>query len=148
MTKETLRIEQITEASTIFSALESVADSFYNQTVDRRKLAEKLTHHGIVSVGFVDDALAGVIGYYANDRTSKTAFLSVLVIQKEFQNCGIGSALLERFLNDAKCRGMQSCKLEVDIRNEKAIAFYRRKGFHQDESARNHSCYYVKQLIT
>ena len=148
MKNVTLRIEQISDFTMILAALETVADSFYNQAVDKRKLAEKLTNHGIVVAGYVDDALAGVIGYYANDLISKTAFLSVLVIQKQFQNCGVGSALLDYFQNDAKCRGMQSGKLEVDISNEKAMAFYRRKGFRQSEKTKNHSCYYEKQLIS
>ena len=132
----------------ILVALETVADSFYNQAVDKRELAEKLAQHGNVVVGYIDDDLAGVIGYYANDMITKTAFLSVIVIRRKFQNCGIGSALLEYFLNDAKCRGMQRGKLEVDIGNEKAISFYRRKGFHQTETAGNHSCYYEKLLLS
>lgn len=148
MKNVTLRIEQMSDYTMILAALETVADSFYNQAVDKRILAEKLAQHGIVVVGYIDDALAGVIGYYVNDMITKTAFLSVLVIRKEFQNCGIGSVLLTHFLNDAKRRGMQSSKLEVDICNEKAKAFYRRKGFCLAGTTENHSCYYERKLIS
>jgi ribosomal-protein-alanine acetyltransferase len=42
---------------------------------------------------------------------------------------GIGRALLQRFLDDARARGAEQCFLEVRVTNEAAIALYMQEGF-------------------
>ena len=138
--------QYLTGFETIYNALETCADSFYNQSVDKRKLAKKLAAYGNVTAAFVHEDLAGVVCYYANNYETKTAFLSVIVIRGEYQGCGIGSLLLRCFMEDAEAKGMLACRLEVDCRNENAIAFYSRKGFEKIGMASETSDYYECRL--
>ena len=75
----------------------------------------------------VDNNLAGMVGYYANDYELKKAYLSIIVIRKEYQGYGIGSKLLQMFIEESKSKGMNVCRLEVGCYNEKAISFYLKK---------------------
>lgn len=47
---------------------------------------------------------------------------------------GLGSILLDRVLAEARRRGAHRLFLETEAANERARAFYRRHGFHQDDS--------------
>lgn len=139
-------IRSLAGFESIYEALETCADSFFNKSVDKRKLAEKMAAFGNVTAAYIGDNLAGVACYYANAFETKTAFLSVIVIRKEFQGCGIGSQLLRSFLDHSKVKGMTVCRLEVDSRNENAISFYERKGFRKCGIASSTSYYYEINL--
>lgn len=52
-----------------------------------------------------------------------------LTVSSEARRLGIGTALLRRFLADARARGAEQCFLEVRVSNLAAIALYAREGF-------------------
>jgi ribosomal-protein-alanine acetyltransferase len=52
-----------------------------------------------------------------------------LTVAPEARRLGIGRALLQRFLADARARGAAQCFLEVRTSNEAAIALYAQEGF-------------------
>jgi [ribosomal protein S18]-alanine N-acetyltransferase len=79
-----------------------------------------------VAVGVADGALVayGVLLFAPGE-----AQLLNLTVAPEARRLGIGRALLQRFLADARARGAEQCFLEVRVSNEAAIALYAQEGF-------------------
>jgi ribosomal-protein-alanine acetyltransferase len=79
-----------------------------------------------VAVGVADDTLVayGVLLFAPGE-----AQLLNLTVAPEARRQGIGRALLQRFLADARARGAQQCFLEVRVSNEAAVALYAHEGF-------------------
>ncbi|MGB4205607.1 MAG: GNAT family N-acetyltransferase [Bacteroidales bacterium] len=69
------------------------------------------------------------IAYYNNDLNKKDAYLTMILVDKEYQSRGIGRNLLEFALKDLKKMKFESFKLEVLKSNQKAISFYKLYGF-------------------
>lgn len=92
-------------------------------------LAEKFSKSACFLAAYSDEKLAGYVAFYCNDTVSKTAFISIIVVKKCFQRIGLGSTLIDEAISTSKKNGMKRIRLEVDKNNEKAIAFYKKKGF-------------------
>ena len=145
--KETMvKTESVQSLENIITALESCADDFYNGTVDKTVLAKKLSQYGVFKKATIDGEIAGFIGYYANDLESGMAYLSTIVISKNYQGRGIGTLLLRECLDDCRNRGMITCRLEVDKNNTSAITFYKRFGFVKEKEASEMSDNYICRL--
>ena len=86
--------------------------------------------------------LVGYIAFYANDMTTKTAYISQLVVNPRAQRSGIGKRLVEICFSIATNRGMEAVRLEVRNDNVNAIKFYEKVGFSQ-ESINEKSRYMV-----
>ena len=52
-----------------------------------------------------------------------------IAVDNNYQKKGIGSMLLQKVIEEAKLNNIKSLSLEVDEKNEKAINFYKNKGF-------------------
>ena len=57
--------------------------------------------------------------------------LERIYVSRSFQGTGLGSCLMERAVEIAKQRGRKYLWLGVWEKNEKAISFYRKHGFHR-----------------
>ena len=79
-----------------------------------------------VAVGIADGTLVayGVLLFAPGEVQ-----LLNLTVAPEVRRLGIGRALLQRFLADARARGAEQCFLEVRVSNQAAIALYSREGF-------------------
>jgi len=78
------------------------------------------------------------VGYsLAALRGSQAAIESIAVDPLQLRK-GIGSALLRRTLAILKRSGASSVGLMVEIRNEAAIALYKRHGFRRTKTVRNY----------
>lgn len=90
------------------------------------------------------------LGYaivYANDFTSKTAFITMIAVRPEYQGRNIGKDLLLAVQKLAGERGMRELELEVRTDNQKAIGFYEKNGFCRKEKRGKESMYMVKKLL-
>jgi diamine N-acetyltransferase len=63
-------------------------------------------------------------------RQTATAELSKLYVLHAFKNIGVGSELLKKAERVAINNGGKDCILEVYIKNESAIQFYKKHGYH------------------
>ncbi len=70
-----------------------------------------------------------IVGYIICWLSDKTAHIYNLAVKKEYQNCGIGSRLLEYLLEDLKKEGIKTVVLEVRKSNQKAIYLYKKFNF-------------------
>ncbi len=79
-----------------------------------------------------------VIGYavvtfgYSIESGGVEALLDEVYL--DVRNQGMGSILLGRVLAEARSRNAHRLFLETEVANDRARAFYRRHGFHQDDS--------------
>ena len=73
---------------------------------------------------------SGVLGFYANDKKNKTAFLSILGILPHLQGKGCGKKLIELMISNCIEVGMTTISLRVHLENKKAIYFYKKIGFY------------------
>lgn len=88
--------------------------------------------HSIVLVAETD---RGVIGMITLQRLISTAMgtyvgtIEDVIVTQEYRGSGIGTKLLDAAINEADERGCSRLALSVDLRNTKAIEFYKNKGF-------------------
>lgn len=87
--------------------------------------ADRLLKNAAIVTYYEHQELVGFIGYYKNDLITKTAFLSMLVLDEKFQGRGIGKNLLQFSIDDVKKQGFTSYGLEVLKSNSKAIKLYK-----------------------
>lgn len=71
----------------------------------------------------------GYIAFYANDKKSKRAFITMFAVSFRFQGIGIGTELLKEACVIAKAKEMKWIVLEVRVTNKKAISIYTKCGF-------------------
>ncbi len=70
-----------------------------------------------------------IIGFITGSRQNKTARILMLAVDRQYRRKGVGNALLNRFIFEAKKEGMNSVFLEVRANNKGAIEFYTKRGF-------------------
>jgi len=70
-----------------------------------------------------------IIGFIMSGITPQHAVrVLLLVIRSEFQSRGIGRLLMDEILLKAKLRGINRIRLEVRVKNKRAIMFYQKLG--------------------
>ena len=104
-------------------------DDYLNKLGDK---AELLVHYeaGICK---------GLVAYYCNDAATRTAFISLLLIDPAFRRTGMGRMLFATVLQMIRRRSFERCRLAVDTDNFAALRFYQRFDFSvTDEKAGQH----------
>jgi len=91
--------------------------------------AEKLSRYANVVVCKENHESVGLLVCYANDSKTKTAYVSLIGVQPQWQGKKIGKALLEFCIAFSLKEGMEFLKLEVDSDNARAMRFYSNFGF-------------------
>lgn len=94
----------------------------------------KITQFATIIPYWVFGDLKGFIAYYNNDESKELAFLTMILIRRDFQGRGIGKLLLEFSINDLTKGGFKNYGLEVLKSNDNAIRLYERLGFITKES--------------
>lgn len=88
----------------------------------------KLSKNAIIIYASQIDILA-YVAFYANDKNSKEAYISLIAVKPEIQNYGIGKKLLNECICISCRYGMNKIALKVDKDNANAIKFYLKNGF-------------------
>ncbi|MEF2737515.1 MAG: ribosomal protein S18-alanine N-acetyltransferase [Bifidobacterium choerinum] len=79
--------------------------------------------------GGTDDATPRIRGYAGYWYDGYDAQIMTIGVARDHQREGIGRALLERMVADAKAAGAERMLLEVRIDNDAALTLYRGMGF-------------------
>jgi ribosomal protein S18 acetylase RimI-like enzyme len=66
---------------------------------------------------------------YSSWRGAKGIYISDIYVMEHARDQKVGDKLLRRVARDAQASGATFIKLEVDVTNSKARAFYERRGF-------------------
>ena len=98
--------------------------------MDVDEYAKKLKMNAEIFVAFDNDGdLAGLMCLYANNMSSKEAYLPFIGIIPSFQGKGLGRTMMQRAIAIARQKHMQSINLEVGPDNLKAQNLYEKLGF-------------------
>ena len=92
-------------------------------------MLQKIIHNAVFIVASIDDIPVGYIAFYANDSINKTAYVSLLAVNPDYHNQGIGHTLMQECEKVALNNGMCQIKLTVRKLNENAIRFYQKHDF-------------------
>ncbi len=90
-----------------------------------KKLEEKL---GKGAVFFVAESGGKIVGF-ADLRMGKNALVRGLAVEKEWRGSGVGTALLEKAVEEARKKGYASVWIKTQAKNEGAVRVYRKIGF-------------------
>ncbi len=93
------------------------------------ELADKFAKYAVFVVALDNGIDVGYVAFYCNDKVKKSAFVSMIIVDSEFQGKGYGKKLIEKAVETARSSDMKSVKLEVNKENRYAIEFYDKLGF-------------------
>lgn len=102
--------------------------------VDVDRYLEKLDAHAEILSDCTPDRCRGVVAFYCNDASTRTAFITLVVVDPRDREHGVGRTLVHAALELARGRGFTSCRLEVAQQNKAAQAMYEALGFRPIES--------------
>ena len=92
------------------------------------------------------DEVAGFAAVYANDRETRTAYITLFGVKEDRQRQHVGEKLLAACEALARKRGMERFRLEVTDSNLKAVRFYTKAGFVRTGPCEDDSSYMEKLL--
>jgi len=142
-------IVRIKEFEKIESDIRECSSDLFDQTLNQIEkiafIAKKYSDFACFAELREDEELAGIIAFYCNDFKQKDAFLSMIVIKKQYQKRGIGKLLLGYMEDECKKIGMKSIKLEVAKANLNAQKFYLRMGYRLDHEEKE-SIFMCKEI--
>jgi GNAT superfamily N-acetyltransferase len=129
-----LRVLDVSEESRerLESILRKIDGDYEPPVSDRVDLADyarKLWQHAINIVADVEGGDVGFVSMYANDLTSRQAFITSIGVIQERWGSGLAQQLIRTAEDLARDRGMRRIRLEVSIENVRAIRFYAKMGF-------------------
>lgn len=101
-----------------------------SERVDVTEYTIKLMKKGSLYLVLGDNgAPVGVMGFYANDQETKTAYLSIVSLLPKVRRMGIGSKLMKILMLECRKAGMKKVWLKVKRENSEAVAYYEKMGF-------------------
>ena len=102
---------------------------YFNEHCTSKKLAEQ--YNDTQAIGFVaecDNVIAGYEKTYYNEKENRL-YVHQLYVLPAFQNLGLGKKLMKSAAERAKSLGLEKVWLGVMIKNESAIAWYKKMGY-------------------
>lgn len=120
--------------------------SLKQRDVNIVEYAKKLNINGKIWCHYDMGKPISIIAGYFNDEISKTAYLSILAVAKEYQGKRLASSLLSEVEEYALQKGMNYMKLEVRKHNTTAQNLYKKFGYEFDSEASETSLYMSKKL--
>lgn len=130
----------------IFEVFCELKDSFFSFDGNLGEYILKLSKNAEVYACYIEDKPVGVVAFYANDVSVKTAFLTSILVNRDLKGRGIGSALLTAAENECFRRGFKEIRLEVHCENLAAIRFYKNRNYRFLRKSSDDSVYMVKNL--
>ncbi len=91
--------------------------------------ASKLYEFAFMLVAYMGGEITGICLYYDNDTMGKTAFLSMIHVQRDQRGNRLASELMHRMIANLRTKSFLSLSLEVSQENLNARAFYKSLGF-------------------
>jgi len=118
----------------LLGELFTIEDDFTINTEKQSRGLELLLQnsHSIVLVAETHDNIVGMITLQRVISTVMGEYVGTIedvIVTHECRGSGIGTKLLESAIEEANSRGWGRLSLGVDLRNTKAIDFYKKYGF-------------------
>lgn len=142
-----LDYKKLDDFDEIYAVLTDFLDVFPHlcKRVSIKDFSKKLSEYAQVYLQSVDGEDVGFLAFYANNKESKTAFITLIGVKEKHRNRHFGSYLLEFCEKESLKNGFSKIHLEVGRSKKTAIRFYIRNGFSQI-SQDEKSLYMMKEL--
>ena len=138
-------IEDVQKLERILKQFDSSSPTSISERVGSLAIyAQKLIKNAYNYCIEIDNQSIGFISFYAN--RSDTAYLSLLAVEENKKNHGIGSYMLEYAITVSKEKGMKRMRLEVHKQNSEAIRFYKKKQFMVECDSGVQALYMIREL--
>lgn len=98
--------------------------------VDLDVYLEKIFQKAEILSHYESGECKGMVAYYCNDKKSKIAFITLVLVDQEARGTGLGKILTHTALSIMKRRSFKLCRLEVKKTNAVALKVYRDLGFY------------------
>ncbi len=138
-------LNDLKDIESILIDFQNVLPSLRNGIVNIKEFSQKLHQNACVCAFENNDIIKGFAAYYANDKSQKIAFLSMIAVKEEYRREHIGSEILKFAELEAQSKGMHFLKLEVNRSNLGAIRFYTNHGYSVCEE--NPTSYYMEKEL-
>jgi len=145
-----VEIQIVTEEMQILSLLyrfDSIFVHLREKVPDYNAFAKKLAKNALVYHVQKNKETCGLAVMYANDTKELTAFITLFGVLPKWQGKHLGRELMDVCSKEAIVNGMKRIRLEVDLDNHNAIAFYTRNGFIPQEVCSGSSIYMERSLV-
>ncbi len=96
-----------------------------------KKAKEYITFENPFTQYYVYKQEEQILGFINYDILYERAELIYIVVLEEYQNKGIGQKLIKYMIKDCQKRQVENITLEVNTKNKKAIALYKKNGFRE-----------------
>ena len=130
-------IEPFGDNTDLDGVLEVEAESFFNPWT-RDMYASELRNNAACRILVVRTEACRVAGFCAFWLVLDEIHINNLAMRPQFRALGIGTALLQRVLAEAKALGARRATLEVRASNAAARRLYERLGFYVAGTRRNY----------
>ena len=143
-----MEIRQIGKYEEIKDEIICLRDTFVSlfERVNVKEYAEKLSRYASVYVLKDGTKTCGLAAVYMNDKETRTAYITLIGVAKEYQRRNLGTLLIRHCMEQAKSLGMKTLRLEVDKENHGAIAFYEKEGLQIMGESSEQGFYMVKLM--
>lgn len=81
---------------------------------------------------YVNDVLAGFVSFYCNNKDKKQAFITLVLVDKNYRGMNIAYKMVSNVIDIVKRNGFAECSLEVKVENKNAIYLYNKLGFQEN----------------
>ena len=95
---------------------------------NKKDLIIKIANNAVI-IYVHNNNILGYVAFYANDKNTKEAYITLIAVKPGKQNSGIGTNLIKECIYTSLKYGMKKLALKVDKDNENAIKFYKSNGF-------------------
>lgn len=119
---------QLADLEQIKDSLLEEFDDFWTFTMLKQELENK---NNLNSTYFVVKGNEEIVGFAGIVKMVDEIDIMNIVVKKSKRKLGIGSALLQKIIEVSKEQKANSITLEVNYKNEPAIALYQKFGFKQ-----------------
>ena len=97
--------------------------------VNIKDYATKIYENAIVINAQENKDVVGMLAFYCNDIQTRVAYITIVGILPEYFGKGIARKLMDLCIRYVQEKDFQMIKLEVNIKNSRAINFYKTFGF-------------------
>jgi [ribosomal protein S18]-alanine N-acetyltransferase len=139
-------IEPLTGEADLDGVLEVEAESFTNPWT-RDMYSWELQNRSVCHLLIGRTEECQVAGFCAFWLVFDEIHINNLAMRPQFRDQGIGTALLQRVLAEARGRGARRATLEVRASNEQARRLYERLGFYVAGTRRNYYSHPVEDAL-
>lgn len=146
-----MEIVQLNTIEDVYKAYYDVKNTFENleNEVNIDDYLHKIFQFGKVFGVYEKNAdkYFGFSAVYMNDFETKTAYITLIGVSKDYKHKHIGTKLLLFSEEKAKEFGMEFMRLEVKKNNSVAISFYKKNNYEYDNKETDTSFFMLKKII-